>query len=76
MPSNPLLGRAARGYDAPVRAGDLSHRGEPFCKLLVRELPFGTLAAISLPEGRDPVPDRYVEDLPEEERPVVRQSPA
>lgn len=38
----------------------------------MRELPFGTLAAVSLPEGRDPVPDRYVEDLPEEERNFAR----
>lgn len=54
-----------------MRAGDLSHRVEPFCKVLVRETPFGTLAAIRLPEGKEPVPSSQLRELHDEERGVA-----
>lgn len=54
-----------------VRAGELSHKAEPFCKLLVRKAAFGTLVAVRLPEGMEPVPARHLEALPEAERRVA-----
>ena len=56
----------------PVRAGDLSHRVEPFCKVLVKETPFGTLAAVRLPEGMEPVSDAELRLLHAEERSFAR----
>ncbi|HLV61158.1 MAG TPA: 4'-phosphopantetheinyl transferase superfamily protein [Fredinandcohnia sp.] len=61
-----------KGYDAGVRAGDLSHRGELYCKLLVRDHPFGMVVAVALPEGTEPVPARQLEALPEAERDYAR----
>jgi phosphopantetheine--protein transferase-like protein len=51
-----------------MHRGDLSHRVEPFCKVLVQEVSFGTLAAVALPEGRDEVAPEHLEGLHEQER--------
>lgn len=51
-----------------MHRGDLSHRVEPFCKVLVHEVSFGTLAAVALPEGRDEVAPGPLERLHEQER--------